>query len=153
MSDPAIAALIREVLAEELARIGAKKPKGTLDKTDNVAVEHVAIATDGELASFVTRLMGYAVDPKMRGKIEQGQLVFRLGTPNAPSPPAAVPTPDHTQAPPEMVTIASGFFSERQVDQLPKGTKAVRFGKAVRMTPLARDRLRHRGIAIERTEQ
>lgn len=151
MSDPAIAALIREVLAEELARIGAKKSKGKAHAEDSASTVHVTVSSDAELASFVTKIMGYAADPKMRRRIEQGKLVFRLGA--TPSPSESTPPPQQAQTPAEVVTIASGFFSERQVDQLPKGTKAVRFGKAVRMTPLARDRLRHRGISIERTEQ
>ena len=50
------------------------------------------------------------------------------------------------------MTVATGFFSERQVDKLPKGTARVVLGKAVKLTPLARDRLSHRRIKIERTD-
>ena len=63
--------------------------------------------------------------------------------PVAPSRPAA----GHTEV------IERGFFSERHAERLPRETARVRLGREVRMTPLARDRLRRRGIAIERTER
>ena len=93
MSDPAIAALIREVLAEELARIGAKKPKA-VGKTDAVAVEHVAIASDGELAPFVPGSWAMRRSENAPQDIEQGHWCS-VWHDQRPSPPAAVP-PGHT---------------------------------------------------------
>lgn len=49
--------------------------------------------------------------------------------------------------------VERGLLSERHAERLPRGTVRVRLGRNVRMTPLARDRLRRRGIAIERTER
>lgn len=151
MSEREIAAMIREVLAEELGKLGGKKALRAPSGTDGVRHEDVAIASDGDLANFVGKILKYAGDRKTRSDIEHGRLVFRLaGAPAGSEPVAAM---RETAAPHgDVATIASGFFSERQVDQLPKGTGAVRFGRTVKLTPLARDRLRRRGISIERTD-
>ena len=170
-ADPMVAELIREVLAEELARLRV----GTRE-------ERVRIAGDADLAAFAKRMLAVADDREAREAFEKGKFVFRLdggagavGTiggagddagsggagggrgrgvreaaagaasppPVAPSRPAA----GHTEV------IERGFFSERHAERLPRETARVRLGREVRMTPLARDRLRRRGIAIERTER
>ena len=141
-ADPAVAELIREVLAEELARLRT----GTRE-------ERVRIASDADLAAFAKRMLALAGDREAREALEKGALVFRLdagagaaGTPS-PSLPAATGSPEatgHTQV------IEQGLLTERRVDRLPRETARVRLGSNVRMTPLARDRLRRRRIAIER---
>ena len=147
MADPAIAALIREVLAEELARIAKDKaPSGSA--TSSMREEHVTIAADGDLQKFARQVLKYAADPKLREDIEQGRLVFRLagaGADTCATPPSPPRRADET-------TVETGIISERQVDQLPKDTRKLRITKRVRLTPLARDRLRQRGISIERME-
>lgn len=147
MSDAAIAALIREVLAEELAKLKGAKPAKPKGRTDEVRHEDVAIASDADLTSFAGKILKAADNPKTRKDIEQGRLVFKLAN-GAPSTVAEGP-----DAPPsETVVVETGFFSERQVDRLPKDTRTVRLGKRVKLTPLARDRLSHRRIKIERTD-
>jgi hypothetical protein len=42
------------------------------------------------------------------------------------------------------------MVTERQVNALPAGTTQLVIAGSVRLTPLARDRLRQRGIAVER---
>ena len=161
-TDPAVAELIREVLAEELARLRA-----------DVREERVRIADDADLAAFARRVLAMADDRPTRGALESGRLVFRLDagagsatgtagtlgsggrrvrggrgpddvTGSPPSPVSAHDSSRHTE------TIESGLLSERHVDRLPRGTARVRLGPGVKLTPLARDRLRRRGIAIER---
>ena len=177
--DPAVAELVREVLAEELARLRA-----------GVREERVRIADDADLAAFARQVLAMADDRAAREALESGRLVFRLdggagapgtiggagvaggaggsagsgggggrgrgvreatvGTAGAASPPPAMPTraaTGHTEV------IERGLFSERHAERLSRDTVRVRLGRKVRMTPLARDRLRRRGIAIERTEQ
>ena len=172
-ADPAVAELIREVLVEELARLGA-----------GVREERVQIANDADLAAFAKRVLAMADDRGAREALEKGNLVFRLegstesvgsaggagntagGTPSgrtggarsrgvreaavraasAPRAATAQGPADHTEV------IERGLLSERYVDRLPRETARVRLGPHVRMTPLARDRLRRRGITIERTE-
>ena len=178
-ADPAVAELIREVLAEELAHLRA-----------GVREERVRIANDADLAAFAKRVLAMANDRGAREAFEKGNLVFRLegnaggagstggagntggtgntagGTPSgrtggarsrgvreaavrtasAPRAATAQGPADHTEV------IERGLLSERHVDRLPRETARVRLGPHVRMTPLARDRLRRRGITIERTE-
>ena len=186
MPDPAVAELVREVLAEELARLRA-----------GVREERVRIADDADLAAFARQVLAMADDRAAREALESGRLVFRLdgsagapgtiggagvaggadsagsaggsagsggvgggrgrgvreatvGTAGAASPPPAMSTraaAGHTEV------IERGLFSERHAERLSRDTVRVRLGRKVRMTPLARDRLRRRGIAIERTEQ
>ena len=141
-----IASLVREVLAEELARLRAERGG---QPRPNVREETVRIGNDDELRAFVGRVLKLADDRETRRAIEQNRLVFRLqGAAAGPSVSSrAAPTAaGHTEV------IERGFFSERQADQLPKDTKKVCIGKAVRLTPLARDRLRQRGISIERMD-
>ena len=165
VTDPAIAELIREVLAEELARLRA-----------DVREERVRIADDADLAAFAKRVLAVADDRETREALESGRLVFRLdagagiaaGTAGrhdsgdgrvrsgrepgvvAASSPATVSTQGSTG---HTETIESGLLSERHVERLPRGTARVRLGRGVKLTPLARDRLRRRGIAIERGNQ
>jgi hypothetical protein len=49
------------------------------------------------------------------------------------------------------VRLDRGVVSERKVDGLPKGTRILQIASGVKLTPLAKDRLRQRGIKIERT--
>ena len=181
-ADSAVADLIREVLAEELARLGA-----------GVREERVRIANDADLAAFARRVLVMADDREARKALETGNLVFRLegsagsiGSAGGPGNAAggagvgihaggmgsngvergrargghddgigaaSVPSAALVRGlsgPVEV--IERGLLTERHVDRLPRETARVRLGPRVRMTPLARDRLRRRGIAIERTE-
>lgn len=142
MTDTAITLLIREVLAEELGRIKqARKPQ---PGNAGAREELVQIASDNDLRAFAARVLKLADDPKARRDFDAGRLVFRLA--RAGPHQAEGAATDNTTA-----RIDKGFLSERQVDALPRATKRLLLGRAVCLTPLARDRLRQRGIAIERT--
>ncbi len=136
--DHDIRSLIRQVLAEELAKL---RPAANAPPRE----ERVRIADDRDLERFVRRLMTLSADADTRRAIEEGRLVFRLGS------GGAVPTASSATGGSQR--IDKGFISERQVDALPSGTRVLQIGKAVRLTPLGRDRLRQRGIAIERSER
>ncbi len=139
--------LVRQILSEELAKLkGEMAAKGSAP-APKVREEQVRIASDADLASFVRRLLEITRDGQARREIEQGRWVFRLGTPSGEGRRVGSPAAPRQQS----VRIDKGFVSERQVDALPEGTTAIEVTKAVRFTPLARDRLRQRGIAIERT--
>ena len=154
-ADPMIAELVREVLAEELARLRVGVPSVGRAREEGVHEEQVRIADDADLAAFARRVLAMAGDREARDAFEKGRFVFRLeagaGTAGAgidPPAPAAASRAGagHTEV------IGRGLLSERHAERLPRGTVRVRLGRNVRMTPLARDRLRRRGIAIERTE-
>lgn len=163
-TDPAVAALVREVLAEELARLRA-----------GVREERVRIAGDADLAAFARRVLAMAGDRGAREAFESGRLVFRLdgsaggagGSADGAGPPdaargrlrggredaarAGAPLARRAASSPASHTevVERGLLSERHVDRLPRETARVRLGPRVRVTPLGRDRLRRRGIAIE----
>ena len=213
-ADPMIAELIREVLAEELARLRGGVPSIGRAREAGVHEERVRIAGDADLAAFARRVLAMAGDREARDAFEKGRLVFRLeagagtagvgvaggagttgsigraesigamggdgraggsteatggggragrsgsarggggdaGDRAAGVDPPASATPSRAGAGHTEV-VERGLLSERHAERLPRGTVRVRLGRNVRMTPLARDRLRRRGIAIERTER
>ena len=142
MTDPTLSALIREVLSEELAKL---KPAAT--KSD-IRKEVVSITSDAELNAFARRVIKTMADPVAKQEFEAGRLEFILSSDelNATtnSQPVSHGSTEHR--------IDKGFLSERQIDTLSESIKRLLIGKAVRITPLARDRARQRGIVIERME-
>lgn len=146
MNGEAIRTLVREVLGEELAKLRSERGAASSPRP-RVREETVSISSDAELAAFVARLLDLARDSEARREIAEGRHVFRLGSSaSVPGPRTASPAVPS----PRSVRIEKGIVSERQVDALPAGTTALMVGKAVRFTPLARDRLKGRGIAVER---
>ena len=147
MTDPALAQTIREVLAEELGKLRAARA-GRGAGADGPEIEWVALRDDAALGDFVRRVLAMAADPAARAALESGRRVFRL----KPGPGSDAPAAAAAGAAPE-TCIAQGVLSERMVDRLPAGTTRLAVGKAVRVTPLAKDRLRHRGITLERKDR
>jgi hypothetical protein len=145
MTSESVRAIIREVLAEELQRFKAGPATGRAPRPQ-VREERVSIATDADLAAFVARLLDLTRDGQARREIEEQRHVFRLAAGPAPGERAASPARPlvHT------ARIDTGMVSERQIDALPPGTSQLVIGKLVRLTPLARDRARARGITLER---
>lgn len=153
--DTSLRSMIREVLSEE---IGKAKAQGLLPGQTGLAPkpkvreEMISLRTDGDLAAFVARLAEILKDGRSREEIERGRWVFRLvssasGAPAAPQSFSASPA-----APaPSTARVEKGIIGEKQIESLPEGTKILAAGKSVRFTPLAKDRLRLRGITIERT--
>ena len=162
--DPAVAELVREVLAEELARLRRETRE-----------EWVRIADDADLAAFARRVLAMGEDPGVRDAFEGGSLVFRLdagagrggakGGRERAARAAGAPPPRAARGGGEdegrggsrageagVETFEGGLLSERKVSRLPRGTARLRLGRTVSITPLARDRLRRLGITIERTE-
>ncbi len=138
--DNDIRSLIRQVLAEELAKL---RPAANAPPRE----ERVRIDSDQDLDRFVRRLMTLSGDPSNKRAIEEGRLVFRLGSNSGKTASRSGVSTASSQR------IDKGFVSERQINALPEGTKVLQVGKAVRFTPLGRDRLRQRGIVIERSER
>ena len=145
MTSDSVRAMIREVLAEELQRIKAGPETGAAPRPQ-VREERVSIASDADLAAFVARLLELTRDGQARREIEDQRHVFRLAAGTAPIAHAASPARPVVQA----ARIEKGMVSERQIDALPPGTSQLVIGKSVRLTPLARDRARARGINLER---
>jgi hypothetical protein len=152
MADPMIRSLIRELLGEELARLrneGLLGP-GSGGASPRVREEIVFIRNDTELAEFVRRLSEMLKDGRSGEEIRQGRRTFRLAS-SGSNPAEAATRRQGAPAPAAIARFERGVVSERQIEALPPGTTRLMVGKAVRFTPLARDRLRQCGIAIERT--
>jgi len=147
MNDPAIAQMIREVLAEELGKLRTGQGNQAAQSSGPETLT-VSVGNDGELQDLVRRVLAMAATPSTRAALETGKTVFRLqgATTNRAVEPLA------PQARVSDTTIERGVMSERMVDRLPAGTKRILIGKAVRMTPLAKDRLRQRRITVERND-
>ncbi|MBL6932040.1 MAG: hypothetical protein ISR45_03760 [Rhodospirillales bacterium] len=141
MADPMIAALVREVLSEELSRIRGEKTNAPA--TPSPREETVSITSDADLQALVKRVLSMAENAAERKGLLDGNIIFRLA--NQPSGGAGAQAPGGRNP-----QFDSGLLSERLVDQFPAGTTKVQLAKHVQTTPLARDRLRQRGISIER---
>lgn len=52
----------------------------------------------------------------------------------------------------DVVRFERGLFTERECTKLDPAVRLLQIGKTVRITPLAADSLRHRGISTQRAE-
>lgn len=159
MSMDMIRAMVRDVLAEEignLRRAGLVAPEHGSPRRQ-VREEMVSIRSDADLRAFVARLLEILKDGRSREEIEEERWVFRLGSPAEGGSLSGMiehrGAPVATAAPSAaFARIERGIVSERQIEGLPRGTTCLVVGKAVRLTPLALDRLRMLSIALKRTE-
>lgn len=116
--------MVRDVLREVMAQRG--QPAG------GAAVETVRIASDHDLAAFISRI----TEPAILQKVQAGHIRFTLG--GAPAPAAALPA-----------AALTGVITEQKIEQL-KGAGRLVLGPGAVLTPLARDKARKLGLAIER---
>ncbi|ATQ56371.1 hypothetical protein [Paracoccus yeei] len=142
MSD--IRALIRELLAEEIAAIRAELTAGPRQ-------EQVRVATAADLTQFALSVLDRAADPGFAAALRGGGLQFvPMATP-APGPaPTAQPSVLVTTVPAPVPELAKSLITERDIAAIAEGQTRLRVGKRSRLTPLAGDEARRRGIRIER---
>jgi hypothetical protein len=145
MTSESVRAIIREVLAEELQRFKAGSGAGVAPRPQ---VREERVHDRLRRRSRRLRRPAAGADQRRPGRreIEDQRHVFRLAPGPAPSERAASPARPVVHA----ARIDKGMVSERQIDALPPGTSQLVIGKSVRLTPLARDRARARGINLER---
>jgi hypothetical protein len=138
-------ALIRDVIETELA--AARKAQGTQSAVNHH--EHkVRIASDADLAAFAKQVLSLAAEPAVHKAIAAGTFPFKLEAGASPIS-AALPRGASTPAP-AAARIDQGVVTEAALGKLPRGTTRLQIGPGVSVTPLARDKARHLGIAIER---
>lgn len=136
--------MIRELLAEELARVRNPSSSGTRE-------EVVRIENDRDLAAFARRVLEIAGNGAGAEDIRRGRLVFRLqrgGSPDSPLQPGdsvAGGARSH-----RIETIAKKLITERDINNLPDSAGVLSIDRQSRLTPLAQDELRRRGIKIQR---
>ncbi|MFC2967904.1 hypothetical protein [Acidimangrovimonas pyrenivorans] len=141
---------IREILAEEIARL---RPELTA-AAPQVTEEAITIRSSADLNDFALRLLDRAQDGRLIADLAAGRHRFALAGTAAPGQ-AAPPVHAHQPAAPAptaapQAEFLRGMVSERDIAGLADGTRVVRVGKSVRLTPLARDELARRGIQLER---
>ncbi|ABM56445.1 hypothetical protein [Verminephrobacter eiseniae] len=143
-------ALIREILVEELAALRAA-PAAT------PACEMVDVHSDEALMAFARDLLGRANDPEFVRCVQSGQHRFTLA-PTVAQPPGQRPAPAASftlvaSAPAEAPRFEKALVTERDVAAIPRDQSRIRLARNTRLTPLASDELRRRGIRIERTQK
>jgi hypothetical protein len=122
----------------------------------------VQISSSADLDRFACDLLRSAAgDPGFAEAVASGAQRFEL---SGPAPMQAAPThttPANIYAP-RIVTspaspagakaaeLAKTLVTERDIEALDKGAKVLRVPKQCRLTPLANDEARRRGIRIER---
>ncbi len=147
MTTDTVRSLIREVLAEELARIARERPT-----PPSTTKETVSVKTNEDLQALVRHIVKISRDKSMRDRIAAGDHVFVLdnqsGVSAAENKNSPAPMPSSNSN--DVVQITGEFLSERAIEALPANTRVVQLGHGVRFTPLARDRLRQRKITVER---
>lgn len=153
MSD--IRAMIRELLAEEIAAIRA-------ELSGAVRTEVVRVRDGDDLTRFAQDILRRAADPAFASALAEGRVRFApdgagpaMVTPAMPAPapvrPVAQPMTLVTTVPAAVPELTQGLITERDIARIPEDQKRLRIGRKSRLTPLAGDEARRRGIRIERS--
>jgi hypothetical protein len=152
-----IRALIKEILAEELALLRA-------EFACDATVERVKVSTSAELNRFALSVLDRAADPGFGSALRSGRLHFEpvrnIGTsgcldrgPLAVERTPVVRQPETlvTTVPSKVAELRKSLITERDLAGVRRGETRLRVTKTARLTPLANDEARRRGIKIERT--
>lgn len=129
---------IRAILREEFA---ALKAGATLETR-----ERVRISSSADLTRFAQELIARAADPAFAARVTGGELNFEL----AEHRPAGGPIVTGPAKPAPNV-LDKSLITERDIATL-DGARLLRIGRLSRLTPLARDEARRKGMRIERSE-
>ena len=134
---------IRAILREEIAALRSEAaPAGP-------RTERVRIASSAELTRFAQDLVRRAQEPGFAAQVARGEVMFELA-----SEPAVIGAPIVTGSPrKEPERLDKTLVTERDIAALGSGVRSLRIALHSRLTPLARDEARRRGIRIERTER
>ena len=133
---------IRNVLRQEIMLIKQEL------KSIKPRVEHVNINSSDELMDFVRELLNRAEERNFVDQIKEGGLRFEISekvkTGNLKSDPNLNVR--------KQASISKMLITERDIGNLKASEKTISIWKSSRLTPLARDEIRRRGISIERIE-
>ena len=139
---------IRAILREELAALRAETDAAATESAaaESPACERVQIANSADLTRFAQDLVARAADPAFAARVARGGLIFEKAS-DPPGGGAIVSGP----AKPGAEALDKALICERDLAAL-DGGRLLRIGKRSRLTPLAQDEARRRGIRIERSE-
>ena len=133
---------IRAILREEIAALRSEALPSAPE------IERARITSSAELNRFARDLLRRAAEPEFAARVTRGELIFELSLEPAP-PGVAVVTGPSAQA----ERLDKTLITERDIANLGGAQRSLRIGRNSRLTPLARDEARRRGIRIHRTER
>lgn len=153
--------LIRQILAEEIAGLVPGIVAGP-------QVERVRVGTEADLTDFALSVLERAQEPGFAAALREGRIRFApegaasfhaapaYASPAERAAPAArreaaQPITLVTTMPATVPELKKGLITERDIAAIAEGETRLRIGKSARLTPLAGDEARRRGIRIERT--
>ncbi|WP_136441242.1 hypothetical protein [Pacificoceanicola onchidii] len=136
---------IRAILREELSALLAEQA--------GPHVETVRIETSDDLTAFARHLLERLSTPDFASRVQSGEIRFALDraapVAHAPSLPAA-PIPVGTEPKPVAPMLDQKLVTEADLARF--GAGPLRVPQNARLTPLAKDEARRKGIRIERIE-
>jgi len=136
--------IIRELLVEEIASIN--KESVSLDqKTTREVI--VSIRTDEDLMNFVKKILNIVKETDGFSNIENGDIIFHLDVPSSANLNSRSCTSHPTSNKIEDVLI-----TEYNIAKLDENITVLQVLKNAKLTPLAKDELRKKGIKMERTQ-
>lgn len=135
---------IRNVLRQELMLIQQEL------KSIKPRVERVNIHSSDQLMDFVRELLDRAEERNFVDQIKEGALRFEISD--------KINKTDNLEGDPNLhvrkqASINKMLITERDIGDLKTSEKTINIWKSSRLTPLARDEIRRRGISIERIER
>ena len=134
---------IRNVLREELMLIKDElRGRGQM-------VKQVAIHSNDELMIFVRDLLDSAKEAAFVEQINEGTLRFELIDKSNTN--TEIQNNEKLEQR-RQVSISKTLITERDIGNLTASEKTINIWKSSRLTPLAKDEIRRRGITIERIE-
>lgn len=153
--------LIRQILAEEIAGLVPGIVAGP-------QVERVRVGTEADLTDFALSVLERAQEPGFAAALREGRIRFAPeGAASFHAAPAYAPPAERvapaarreaaqpitlvTTMPATVPELKKGLITERDIAAIAEGETRLRIGKSARLTPLAGDEARRRGIRIERT--
>lgn len=135
---------IRAILREEIAALR----NDVLQTT-----ETVSIRSSADLNQFAQKLIARLASPGFSEKVSRGEISFVLADRPEHEEPARVNSLVVSAAKATGTFIDKPLVTERDITELSAATKLIRLPKASRLTPLAKDEARRKGIRIERIEE
>ena len=134
---------IRAILREEIAALSGG---GTAQAP---VTETVPISNGMDLTRFARDILARAADPGFAAAVANGTHRFDLASQGYAMAPAraiiASPAPKQSAD-----VVAKPLITERDIGEMARDGKVLRIAQASRLTPLAQDEARRRGIRIER---
>jgi hypothetical protein len=143
LTEDELRAVVRTVLRDVLPAAVLDTARTPSQAEPVPAGEVVVLRTDADLDSFVRRLAAVCADPARRAAIQAGRHEFRLWAGGAP----------YASAPADrggVVRVERGAVTERMVSGAAADGARLVLGKGAVLTPLARDKARSLGVAVEK---